>query len=318
MKKQLIAVALVAALTMSCQTKYTVPKTNEIPECSINHFESNPYDNMTNIDLKSAHIVEQLEMYGDIPRFTNKIIVTSFVELSNLNKTSMFGRLIAEEVLSQLHIKGYRVTDVREMKSIVMSNKVGELYLSRNGTTENNVKGKKIDITPKSFNFDYTNSLIVAGTYQVEPCEVFVNVRLISPELAEVISVATIKIPLTTMVKYLLSKASELQNEPMPSIGLRQNEPAPLIKAPAPAPKKKVKKVRPKPKKPVKKVTTVKPEEPAAPESAKPEAAVKVEVTKPPTEPAKPKEPAKPEAVAKPIEPTVPEVTPKPGTPAKH
>ncbi|MBF0516133.1 MAG: hypothetical protein HQK97_03295 [Nitrospirae bacterium] len=252
MKTSLLTISaiIVASLTMSCQERYTVPKTNELPMCNSFSSGDGHYDNMTDVDLKAAYIVEQLEQYGDIPRFSNKIIVTSFVDLSNLNKTSMFGRLIAEEVMSKLHIKGYRVTDVREMKTIVMSNKVGELYLSRGPQPE---LGTKIDVTPKNFNFDYTNTLIVAGTYQVEPCDVFINVRLISPELGEVISVASVKIPRSSMVVHLLSKSNELPEEPMPSIRLRQMESVPVVKPPAPikSPKKKGKK--PKSKKVVKK-----------------------------------------------------------------
>ncbi|MBF0553571.1 MAG: hypothetical protein HQK96_03330 [Nitrospirae bacterium] len=306
MKRQLsnliaALVIIMMACTMACQERYSVPKPEPMPGCALFHSEDNPSDNTTDIDLKSAYIVDQLEKNGDIPKFQNKIIVTTFVDINNLNQTSMFGRLIAEEILSQLRTKDYRVTDVREMKSIVMSNKVGELYLSRSGLPE---QGNKIDVTPKSFNFDYTNSLIVAGTYQVEPCEVFVNVRLISPELAEVVSVASVKIPRTRLIKYLLSKSNELKDEPMPSITLRQNEPvvvAPTPKpTPTPKPAKKARATKHKAKKKVNPKVPASPAEPVKPEAAaKPEAEVQVEVIMKPTEPVKPREPVKPEVPVK-------------------
>ncbi|WP_420265988.1 FlgO family outer membrane protein [Candidatus Magnetominusculus dajiuhuensis] len=317
MKRQLsnliaVLAIIIMACMMSCQQRYTVPKPEPMPGCALFHSEDNPADNMTDIDLKSAYIVGQLERNGDIPRFENKIIVTTFVDINNLNQTSMFGRLIAEEILSQLRMKDYRVTDVREMKSIVMSNKVGELYLSRSGLPQ---PGNKIDITPKSFNFDYTNSLIVAGTYQVEPCEVFVNVRLISPEQAEVVSVASVKIPRTKLIKYLLSKQNELKDEPMPSIPLRQNEPVVVATpkptpAPTPTPVKKAGAAKHKAKKKVKRKVPASPAEPVKPEAApkpeaeaKPEAEVKVDVIMRPKEPVSPTEPVKPK---EPVKPDVP------------
>ncbi|MCG6552847.1 MAG: FlgO family outer membrane protein [Candidatus Magnetominusculus sp. LBB02] len=298
MKRQMsnLAAALIfmaALLTVSCQKAYTVPKTDEMPSCSIFHFEENPADNMTDIDLKAAYIVELLSNNGDIPKYADKIIVTTFVELNNLNKTSMFGRLIAEQILSQMHMAGYRMVDIREMKSIVMADKIGELYLSRGGLPGAHTPVGKIEVTPKMFNFNYKGALIVAGTYQVEPCEVFVNVRLINPELGEVFSVASVKIPMTRLIKYLLSKSNELKDEPAPSIRLRQNETTPVVKAPETV--KKVIKSKPKPKKPKKKpkknVEKAKPADEAAHgEQVKPEEPAKP--TAQPAEPAKAVEPA--------------------------
>ncbi|MBF0319689.1 MAG: hypothetical protein HQL01_07800 [Nitrospirae bacterium] len=289
-KLMILPILVLLALPVSCQKTYTVPRASAadaVPRCGIFHFEDNPYDNMTDIDLKASYIVEQFELYGDIPKYTNKIIITTFVDINNLNKTTMFGRLIAEQILSQLHMKGYRVSDIRETKSIVMADKVGELYLSREGIPD---KGAKINVVPRNFNFNYTGSLIVAGTYQIGPCDVFVNARLISPETTEVLSIASVKIPRTRLIKYLLSKKSELKiDEPMPTIRLRQSEPPSTVKAVKTATKVKKKAKRKK----VSATTGVKTVKLKVVDAPKDETPPKEADTSPKHE-AKPKEEAKP------------------------
>lgn len=103
------------------------------------------------------------------------IVVASFVDVSDLTKSSAFGRIMAEQVGSRLAQKGYKVIEVklRQNSIFVDPENKGEFLLSRNI--------KDISVT-------HNASLVVVGTYAKGYDNVYVSARMVNPVDSTVIS----------------------------------------------------------------------------------------------------------------------------------
>ncbi|MCI4626380.1 MAG: hypothetical protein L3V56_10520 [Candidatus Magnetoovum sp. WYHC-5] len=177
----------------------------------------------SNDGLGTNYLLEQVDMYSRFNRSEHKLIVTTFMDVSNLRQTSMFGQTIAEQLISGLHMRGYRVVEIRHTKVIKLVEEVGELFLAR----DNVVPGKAERVVlPPDTREDFVGNYVLVGTYQVTPCCVYVNARVVDPFESEVLSVSSFRIPRTPLINELLSKVSEvvvpLPPTPMPKIGIRQ------------------------------------------------------------------------------------------------
>ena len=144
-----------------------------------------------NVDIVSASydIVNKLEnnlrqpISQDAP-----IVVASFVDVSDLTKSSAFGRIMAEQVGSRLAQKGYKVVEIKLRHSSIFvdpENK-GEFLLSRNI--------KEISAVHKA-------SVVVVGTYAYAPGydrydNIYVSARMVNPVDSIVISSCDKKIHL--------------------------------------------------------------------------------------------------------------------------
>ncbi|QWR77219.1 FlgO family outer membrane protein [Candidatus Magnetomonas plexicatena] len=190
--------------------------------------------------FKASYLVAQLEYYGYLFKDDRKIIVTTFVDLNNLNRTSKFGRTLAEETLSELHKRGFKVADIRETGTIQMSENFGEIFLSRGPIRQDTFtkdvtpashqpeaapkskkskKSKKRSKTTETYQpahtikRNYPDTIILAGTYEVGRCDVFVNARVIDPVKSEVVAIASYRLHLTKDLRYYLDHPDELKNE---------------------------------------------------------------------------------------------------------
>lgn len=98
----------------------------------------------------------------------DSIIVASFVNVSDLTKSSHFGRIMSEQVASRLAQKGYKVIEMklRQDSIFVDPKNKGEFLLSRN---------------IKDISRDHNASAVVVGTYAQGYRKVYVSARIISP-----------------------------------------------------------------------------------------------------------------------------------------
>ncbi|MFO0795086.1 MAG: FlgO family outer membrane protein [Candidatus Brocadiaceae bacterium] len=102
------------------------------------------------------------------------ILVASFVDINNLNKSTIFGRMFAEHVSSRLSQRGYKVIDMRlRTESVFMEECKGEFLLSR-------------DLRAVSKN--HNASAVVVGTYGESAHGIYVSARIINPSDSAVIS----------------------------------------------------------------------------------------------------------------------------------
>lgn len=95
------------------------------------------------------------------------VIVASFVNVSDLTKSSPFGRIMSEQIGSRFAQKGYKVIEMKlRQDSIFVQENKGEFLLSRNI--------KDISLTHKA-------SVVVVGTYAKGHDKVYVSARMVNP-----------------------------------------------------------------------------------------------------------------------------------------
>jgi len=123
-------------------------------------------------------IADQLFVTNIIKNNENKIMLTSFVDLGKLNKTTTFGRLVGESMFNELHIRKFKVADIRGQNAVSI-NANGEFHITRD------IKKLKKHIEGIDF--------ILVGTYvKFENNSVLVNARILDSLNGDVISSARI------------------------------------------------------------------------------------------------------------------------------
>ena len=84
----------------------------------------------SNLNTTIINIAEQLFDTKINKKNPSRVILTSFVDLDNLENTSTFGRLISESMFNELHIRKFLVTDFRGQEAVSV-NKDGEFHITR-------------------------------------------------------------------------------------------------------------------------------------------------------------------------------------------
>lgn len=153
-----------------------------------------------NVDDMAVNIVDQLINTKLMP-IKKPVGVTVIVDLNRLNSTTDFGRLLSEDIMTNLERAGMAVIDLRAQKFISINNN-GEFYLSRN---------------IKKIRDQYGLGYILVGTYSVSDYITEVNVRLIDASSGYIVATAHSSIPTAVIEPYLYNSAS-----PTPLIELKQ------------------------------------------------------------------------------------------------
>ncbi|MDA8163786.1 MAG: FlgO family outer membrane protein [Desulfobacteraceae bacterium] len=118
------------------------------------------------------------------------IVFCSFVELKQLTCTSSFGRYVAEQLMSELQHRGYRVVELRKANSILVQEGRGEYGLSRN---------------PAEIPGSVPSGAMVTGTYTVAEDHILVNARLLDNRTAALLGSATTVFPKNALTTGLLA-----------------------------------------------------------------------------------------------------------------
>ncbi len=93
-----------------------------------------------------------------------RVLVSSFVNLNDLYKTSALGRVLGEQMVSELQRSGIEVLDVRKSPNILIQQKLGEFGLSRN---------------MEEIPYIHEAHATVVGTYSAADGQLFVNARIL-------------------------------------------------------------------------------------------------------------------------------------------
>jgi TolB-like protein len=113
---------------------------------------------------------------------SDTLIVASFVNVNNLEESSSFGRIIAEQIASRFAQRGQRVIELKlRQTSIFISEGKGEFMLSR-------------DLREISRN--HNASAVVVGTYADGGDRLYVSARIVRPADSMVISSTDVGIPM--------------------------------------------------------------------------------------------------------------------------
>ncbi len=142
--------------------------------------------------FKTSYLADQIHAYfrGNA---AGPVAVATFVDLDNLYGTSTFGRVLGEQMISELAMKGYNVREIRQSEALQIMYDQGEFGLSR-------------DL--KQLRQAQDLSGIIVGTYTVSPVRIYVNARLIDPNSALVLSAASVEMPKTQEIAKMLRNNS--------------------------------------------------------------------------------------------------------------
>lgn len=177
---RLAAVCLVLSI-LGCSTRYDdVPAYWPIP--------MKEYDNYGPGRFKTALLASQIDRYyrGSAP---GPIGVTTFVNIDDLYASSTFGRMVGEQLMSELAMKGFDVVELRHADALQFLDTSGEFALSR-------------DV--RSVRSHRNLAAVVVGTYVVSPERVYVNARLIQPSTSLILSAASVEMSKTRELAKLL------------------------------------------------------------------------------------------------------------------
>lgn len=173
--------SLVALAASGCSKRY-----QDLPAFSAIPFRDS--ENQSVGRFKTSYLADQIHAYfrGNT---AGPIAVTTFVDIDNLYQSSTFGRILGEQLMSELSMLGYNVIELRQAEAMQIMYDQGELGLSR-------------DIHTLKKHRDL--SAIVVGTYAISPVRVYVNARLLDPETSMIVSVGSVEMAKTGEIARLL------------------------------------------------------------------------------------------------------------------
>lgn len=161
---------------------------------------------------KMQYVVETLSanMEGWNPAETS-VLMTTIVPVEDIYRPTPFGRLVTEQLITELTKRGFGVIEARKMEGYLLRDHEGEFYLSRD---LKRVAGER-----------KANAALV-GTYARSGDQVLVNVRLVDTGDARVVAAASAMMNLRG--DKFLSRVFENdgrqapEEEPSPKIGVRK------------------------------------------------------------------------------------------------
>ncbi len=167
-----LAIALALTLTLGCSSKPTqlVPETDLVK------------DSHQAADALMDKMQESLE-------FDKPLLAASFVHIDDLQNSSAFGRIIAEQVASRFIEQGYSVIEMKLRRSVFIKERAGEFMLSRQ---------------VKAISQNHDAQAVIVGTYAVAQDSVYVSARIVRATDSRIISAHDYKLPLTPDVRALI------------------------------------------------------------------------------------------------------------------
>lgn len=165
------------------------------------------YNNQSVGRFKSSLLAEQMADYyrGSQP---GPIAVATFVNVDDLHASSTFGRIYAEQIMSELSMQGFDVIELRHAEALQFLNASGEFALSR-------------DVNMLKPHRELGG--VVVGTYAVSPVRVYVNARLVDPGTSKVLTVGSVEMGKTKEIGKMLrggTMKAGLERIPVKHLGL--------------------------------------------------------------------------------------------------
>jgi len=154
-------------------------------------FSTLPFGDPKNTSVgrfKTTYLAQQIHAFYN-GSSSGPIAITTFVDANNLYSSSAFGRLLSEQLISELAMDGYSVVELRHSEVMQVMLDHGEFGLSRDVSVLKNSR----DI-----------SGLVVGTYIVSPDRVYINARLLDPNNSYILSAASVEIDRDDEVDRLL------------------------------------------------------------------------------------------------------------------
>ncbi|WP_167512469.1 FlgO family outer membrane protein [Oceanidesulfovibrio marinus] len=126
------------------------------------------------------------------------LVVTTPVNLNDLETASPLSRLLAEELAMQFTKTGYRVQEIRKGVSVLFKPQTGELMLTRRVF----LLGERA----------VQSALVLIGTYTTTTQNVRFNIRLVHAASNEVLAMSSMSLPLDSEARQLMGDAEMSSN----------------------------------------------------------------------------------------------------------
>jgi len=152
---------------------------------------------MFNNEIKDADMVEvsydavddlKDRLSRTIPK-NSLIVVSTLLNVDNLNKTSAFGRIISDQIASAFHQSGYQIIGMEMPIDLFIMDEDGKIRLS---------KENKAMLRP------YQAGVIVGGVYAPGKKNSYVSLRIVDLNTKNVISSTDYSIPMGPDAKKLM------------------------------------------------------------------------------------------------------------------
>lgn len=206
----LISPARVAAvvLSLTCVATFGCSKRfSDLPTFSA--FPIHDFDNESVGPFKTSYLADQIHAYYR-GHSNGPVAVTTFVDIDDLYGASTFGRMISEQLMSELAMRGYNVVEIRHSEAMQILDGQGEFGLSR-------------DVNALRPYQDLSG--IIVGTYVASPERIYVNARLINPSTSVVMSAGTVEMAKTSEISRMLRTSvlpPSLERIPVRTMGTQQ------------------------------------------------------------------------------------------------
>ncbi len=175
--------------------RYPTPPT-EMKESAIEGLNSGSIE-ARELKVQIREMVAQLlDVYPGESLQGRIAVPTTFVNLSNFNQTSDFGRYITEATMYEFNVRGYPVLEYRMYNSIDINDE-GEFVLGRG-------------LPNLSYGTAARDDVILVGTYHRDNNAVTVNARLVRPD-GLVLRTAMLILPMNNMLARLTQEPVELK-----------------------------------------------------------------------------------------------------------
>lgn len=145
------------------------------------------FDEIINTNRAAANNL--IRMAGDDLRPGANIIAASFASIDDLTRSSSFGRVASQQLVSQLTAAGYSVKEMLLRNNVYISPSEGEFLLSR---AVNDISAQ------------HDAQVVLVGTYAVGESNVFVTARLIRTADSVIVASHDYAIPYTRDMRILL------------------------------------------------------------------------------------------------------------------
>ena len=119
------------------------------------------------------------------------LLVASFADINDLEKSSTFGRTVAQQIASVFSKKGYKIVEMRLRNTVYIATTEGEFLLSR----ELSKIGDEHDA-----------EAVIVGTYAVGSKKVYVTAKLIRAKDSIVLAAEDFVLPLGPDLKKLVKQ----------------------------------------------------------------------------------------------------------------
>lgn len=150
----------------------------------------------TSLNTTIINIADQLFQTTQNKENKTRVILTSFVNLDDLNTTSTLGRLLSESMFNELHIRKFSVTDFRGQDAVTV-NEDGEFHITR-------------DVDKLKDNVDAVEFILVGTYVKFENESLLINARIIDSVSGKILSTARVVYKPTDCSVYNLCKPKEV------------------------------------------------------------------------------------------------------------